>query len=237
MKILYSKLYKTKPTIEIIKYLSIISMLIDHVGVIYEGHETFRFIGRFALIGFIFVLAYNYRYNTKDKTAYKLRLLTWAIISQGPFMLVLGDTSFFNILFLLLLGLLSIDAIKNLKDGHIYYFVFRDKTYNLTILFYFISTFILSISIILSILTGYFFFGLTTIILLYYVYEYKYLLPLLLISTILINFSMVYALAAVISLVIIYYINVSFHMPRINKYYFYAFYPLHLLIIYACTKI
>ena len=58
---------KNNNTIELIKYLSILSMLIDHIGLMFfDRNEIMTFIGRFAFVGFSFILAYNYKNNTKN---------------------------------------------------------------------------------------------------------------------------------------------------------------------------
>ncbi|UCM99198.1 conjugal transfer protein TraX [Sulfurimonas sp. SWIR-19] len=149
MNLLYSKLYKNSVTIELIKWLSIIAMIIDHTAIVfYDNNEYMRFIGRFAFIGFAFVLAHNYRYFTRNKFDYKLRLVNWGTVSQIPFSLIFGAE--INILFLLAAGLYTIDAIENIKTGKVLY-----------------PTLIISAALILSLFSGYFIFGILLIVLFY----------------------------------------------------------------------
>jgi len=212
---------KTSDTLELIKYLSISSMVIDHVGYfVFDDNTVMRFIGRFALIGFSFLLAYNYKYNTRDKLLYKLRLLKWAIISQVPFMLLINHTFSINILFLLLMGLISIDVIDNLIKGT-------------TSIIKFWSILLLSSILVLSIYTGYFIFGVLLIVSFYYVHDHKNLVWLIVLNTVLLNFSLFFSIAGMISLCILYFINIDFSVPRVNKQLFYLFYPLHLLLIWS----
>lgn len=216
--------------IEIIKYLAIISMIIDHAGLIlFDDNLIMRAYGRFALIGFSFLLAYNYRYHTHDKFKYQMRLLTWGIISQVPYSLALGLDAGLNIMFLLYLGLNAINLIENLLD----------KTESKKeILFNILDVFTLSGLILLSYFTGYFIFGVLLIIFFYYSFENKAAIPFLFISAALLNgLNEIYALIGVASVFIIYYLQTTIYIQRINKYYFYAFYPLHLLILWLISLI
>lgn len=189
-------------------------MLVDHVGLILlDDNELMRFIGRFALVGFSFVLAYNYKYHTSDKQAYKKRLFIWALISQVPYMLIIG--MHLNIMWLLLAGLYAIDAVQLIKDE-------PNKIIR--------PTLYLTGAIVISLYAGVFVFGIITIVLMYYVNDTK-TCALLLISITLMNFNIVYGLAAQISYIGIYYINTNLHVERIKGFWFYAFYPVHIIII------
>jgi len=207
---------KNSSTLELIKWLSILSMLIDHMGLLlFDDNIYMRAIGRFALIGFSFLLAYNYRYNTHDKAAYKKRLLIWGLISQVPYSLAFGYEAGINIMFLLFMGLVAIEQLNTIY-----------KT-NKTI----IPSLILTFITIASYFTGYFLFGVLTIALFYFALESKISIVLLMISAALLNFSIVFGLAAVGSIFVIYYLNTTLKMKRLKGYYFYLFYPLHLLIL------
>lgn len=227
-------LKKTNSTLELIKYLSIISMIIDHIGVIFlDGNELYKFIGRFALIGFAFILAYNYKYHTKNKFNYKMRLLTFAIISQIPFMIAFDTQYHINILFLLLMGLYAIDSIEVLKENWTYYIpLHNEKVIDLTVVNHIMATIILSMVFILSYLTTYFIFGIAIIILMYYYQDNKKLLFPLLVSIALVNFNLIYGLAALGSFALIYYVNYDTRITRLNKYIFYSFYPIHLITLW-----
>lgn len=207
---------KESSTLELIKWISIISMIIDHIGLILcDDNIYMRTAGRFALIGFSFLLAYNYRYNTQDRAAYKKRLFAWGVISQFPYSLVFGLDAGLNIMFLLLMGLLTIDQLHTIY-----------KT-NKTI----IPSIVLSLILVASYYTGYFLFGVLVIVLFYFALESKIGIIFLMLAAALLNFNIVYGLAAVGSIFFIYYVHTSINIQRLKGYYFYAFYPLHLLII------
>jgi len=234
-------LKKNNSTLEVIKYLSMISMIIDHVGaVLYHDCIGCREIGRFAYIGFAFLVAYNYKYRTNNKFNYKMRLLTWSIISQVPHYLAFGNFYHLNILFLLLISLYSIDAIETLKEKYIYRFTFdpRSPEHDLTFLFHFFAVLVLALVAIVSFLTGYGVFGVLIIILFYYLEDFKKIFfPLLLISIALVNMDLIYAAAAIISFSIIYMLHIDFKIKRLNKYLFYSFYPVHLMLLWFLTKL
>jgi len=96
----------------VLKIIAIISMLIDHVGVtIYGGFSFFNYLGRFAFPIFCFQLVQGYQHTSNIKK-YFSRLLVFAIISQVPFSyflyLTTGEFHTLNIFFTLTLGLLAI---------------------------------------------------------------------------------------------------------------------------------
>jgi len=217
------KIYKNSSDLELIKYISIITMIIDHVGLLfYPGFNEFRIIGRFALIGFSFILAYNYRYNTKNKTQYKIRLFKWAIISQVPYSLAFGYEAGINIMFLLLMALITIDIFSSIYKN--------EKVL--------MPSFYLTTILILSYYTGYFLFGVLVIVFFYFALDNKINIIFLLLSLAALNFSLLYApFALVYAYIILYRLDTSFNIPRLQGYYFYAFYPTHLLILWLIALI
>ncbi len=222
--------HKDSSTLEIIKYLAIVSMTIDHAGIIlFDENEIMRAYGRFAYIAFAFLLAYHYRYNTHDKFQYQMRLLKWAFISQVPYSLALGIDAGLNIMFLLYMSINAINLTENLL---------QKTDSRKEILFNILDIFTLSALILLTYFTGYFIFGVLIIIFFYYTFENKAVMPFLLISAALLNgLSIIYAVAGVISVLIIYNLQTSLKLKRINKYYFYAFYPLHLIILWLISRV
>lgn len=209
-----NRLIKNSNTLELIKWLSILSMLIDHIGyTFYDSNIIMRFIGRFAFIGFSFLIAYHYRFNTHDKTLYKKRIFLFALLSQYPFSLLFPHL--INILFLLWYSLVILDNIELI--------IKEDKIVS--------PTLIISAGAILSYWSGYYFFGIFLIPLFYFLYLYEIALYLLILNVLFVNFTLIYALAGILSLYVILLSNISFKLKRINKYLFYWFYPLHLLIL------
>lgn len=92
-----------------LRIIACAAMLLDHIG--YITSDTFlRIIGRIAFPIFVYLI-YNGFTHTSSRFRYALRLAIFALISQIPFSLfVYGTPRFFpwNVMVTLLLGLLSI---------------------------------------------------------------------------------------------------------------------------------
>ena len=106
-----------------LKYIAIIAMVIDHIGAFFIPSSTiiysiFRFIGKLTapLMCYFLVEGYNY---TSSKNKYLVRLGIFSIISQFAFSLAISNKLFiptFNMIFTLFicfLVLLSYEKIKN----------------------------------------------------------------------------------------------------------------------------
>ncbi len=104
-----------------LKYLAIAAMLLDHIAYKFVPagivHETMRFIGRLANPIMCYFIAEGY-IHTRDIRKYILRLAVFALISWLPFdLFVYGEWPRANlgVIFTLLLGLLAItvyDAVR-----------------------------------------------------------------------------------------------------------------------------
>ena len=99
---------------ELLKWIAIITMTVDHVGVIlYPEFTVLRFIGRFSFPLFAYLLILGME-NTRNIRYYFTRLFIFALISQVPFFLALGYGPFdsLNIFFTLSSGLLFVYFFK-----------------------------------------------------------------------------------------------------------------------------
>jgi len=99
---------------ELLKWIAIITMTVDHVGaILYPEFTVLRFIGRlsFPLFAYLLILGLE---NTRNIRNYFIRLFIFALISQVPFFLALGFEPFgyLNIFFTLSSGLLFIHFFK-----------------------------------------------------------------------------------------------------------------------------
>lgn len=100
-----------------LKMIAACAMLIDHTAhVFFPAAIYMRCIGRLAFPIFAFMVAMGYSY-TKDIKKYMLRMLIFAIIAQIPYVYMVGsfDPIPFNVIFTLLFGLVSIYAIETGK--------------------------------------------------------------------------------------------------------------------------
>lgn len=94
-----------------IKLLAAVLMLVDHIGaVFFPGIAWFRIVGRFSFPLFILLVVEGEEY-THNFGQYCLRLLLLGILSQ-PIFWLLFRSSQWNILFVLLLGLLCLRLVR-----------------------------------------------------------------------------------------------------------------------------
>ncbi len=103
-----------------IKIIAILAMIIDHIGLFFfPEHTILRDIGRLAFPLFAWLIA-NGAYHTHDIQKYMKRLLALAVVSQVPFTIAnqhIGSPLFYlNVVFTLVLGLLSIYILKNCRN-------------------------------------------------------------------------------------------------------------------------
>jgi len=99
---------------ELLKWIAIITMTVDHVGVIlYPEFTVLRFIGRFSFPLFAYLLILGME-STRNIRYYFTRLFIFALISQVPFFLALdyGPFDSLNIFFTLSSGLLFVYFFK-----------------------------------------------------------------------------------------------------------------------------
>ena len=101
--------------------LAMAFMLCDHLwATLFPAQEWLTCIGRMAFPIFAFLIVEGY-FHTSDFKKYAGRLLAFALLSEVPFNLLYGSTPFYpfhqNVLWTLLLGLLSIRAIEKVRAG------------------------------------------------------------------------------------------------------------------------
>jgi len=99
-----------------LKCIAIITMLIDHIGAVLFPYEIgFRIIGRIAFPIFCFLIVEGF-YHTRDVRRYMLRLGAFAIISEVPYDLAFQgnvlDTDKQNVFFTLALGVLMMYLLE-----------------------------------------------------------------------------------------------------------------------------
>lgn len=102
-----------------LRYLALALMLLDHLwATVVPGNEWMTHLGRLAFPIFAFQAAEGY-YHTSNLKQYKKRLLLFALLSELPFNLMVGGSWLYpfhqNVMFTLLLGLLSIDAVERAR--------------------------------------------------------------------------------------------------------------------------
>lgn len=109
-----------------IKYMAMAAMLLNHIANVFLTSGTLLFeifvdIGYFTAITMCYFLVEGYRY-THSRKKYKRRLLLFAVISQIPYNLALSGDSVlvftgFNMLFTLYLCFLIIETMDQMPSG------------------------------------------------------------------------------------------------------------------------
>lgn len=111
-----------------LKFIAIIGMTMDHTGIVFGDYmPLWAKIILFAFGGLTFptmayLLVEGYR-HTSDFKRYALRLLVFALISVLPFMWAMHSPGL-NVIFRLLLGLLTLHLYDHMKNRTAFWFVF-----------------------------------------------------------------------------------------------------------------
>ena len=201
-----------------LKWIAAVSMVIDHVGILFFPELTvFRIIGRIAFPLFCFVLAEGFFY-TRNIRKYLLRLLLFAFLSEIPFDLafsgVFFDPESQNVFWTLFLGLLLLTLCRKLEGAReVWIFpllaVFCAAAYFLN--------------------TDYSLGGILIIFVFYYFRNRKWIRDLLYALILILVYGGIEA-AALVCIVPMHLYNRKRGRPM--KYFFYLFYPCHILALY-----
>lgn len=203
----------------LLKIVAIITMAIDHAGfILFSNNLIFRIIGRIAMPIFSFQIAIGFQ-KTRSKTKYIFRMFITALLSEIPLMLMLSSANYahstLNICFTFTFALAALYFIELAK---------KNKFFILISLFITLATLYIpmdyGIYVLLIVLFFYFFnnkkliytLGMIFITIIYCVSKNNFVQPYMLLS-----------------LPLLYLYNGK-KGPSL-KYYFYTFYPLHMLII------
>lgn len=204
-----------------LKWIAMVSMLIDHAGMaLFPQYLFLRIIGRLAFPIYCFLLVEG-AVHTSNKKQYLGRLFLFALLSEIPFDLLVSGRLLFldaqNVFFTLFLGLLAVFALEK----------WRASGYG-------------ALASLLLVLAAWFARtdyggGGVVIILLFYLFRQQKLLRT-------VSFGAATALLygglqnyAILSMGPVLCYNGK-RGPRV-KYFFYVFYPAHLLVLYFLKKI
>lgn len=243
-----------------IKLVAYFTMILDHIGhtfedsISYENYFYLRILGRIAFPLFAYALTIGFL-KTKSVKKYAARLFFWGIISQIPYYLFLNKpptdnneqnlflfsktflteifTSKLNIMFTLFFSILLLFIFKELVDK---------RKENLKISFLYALTFIGVFVLVHFLHVDYGLYGLITVLIFYIFRDNKLkmitLFSLLNIVSLLLFYTyeikIIHTNIQIFSLLSIMFIKGHHHKndtPLPYKHIFYAFYPLHLLIL------
>lgn len=105
-----------------LKVIALVSMVTDHCAYYLMEHgtllyEVMRCFGRIAFPMFAFLIAEGFR-HTRNRMKYFLQLLGFAVVSEVPWYLLNGADGAHNVLFTLALGVMALATFETLKkDG------------------------------------------------------------------------------------------------------------------------
>ena len=218
-----------------LKMIAITAMVADHVGYLFFPQiMIFRIVGRLTLPIMAFLITEGYR-RTRDVKRYMVRLGIFALISMMPYHLVFQH-SYFNMLFDLLFGLITI-YVSDMLDK-------EWKKWGV-VLFFFIIAFLigtdgaLGASVLVYLFHRYRnnFKKMTCAMVILYFLQVIGLVIMSIFtnnSNIIHNYTTWIRPFALCSLFLIYKYNGK--RGKNIKYFFYVFYPGHLLILYLIYK-
>ena len=222
-----------------LKIIALVTMLIDHIGAVIVQRTMsmpgfdhnfwnslywpLRMIGRLAFPIFCFLLVEGFTYTSNTKK-YLERMLIFAVISEIPFNLgVTGrlfDLKYQNVFWELALGIAALMCMKKIEEKA------GNYTMQVILRLAVISGFALSAEVLNL---DYGMYGIISIAALY-VFRQKKLSQLLVGAV-----SFCWEQAAPLAFLVIAFYNGK--RGRRIKYFFYAFYPAHLLILYIIARL
>lgn len=230
-------------TSNMLRTIAVLLMLSDHIwATAMSFGDWMTYIGRMAFPIFAFQIAEGF-VHTKSFKKYALRLLGFAIVTEIPFNFFYSSRFFNpyhqNVLFTLLLGLLAIKVIDGLKKDR------SGKNIGLSALYLFL---ILVASVIGFVDYGY--LGMLTVVMFYLMRDFPFAWLGQLVGMILLNITFFEGLVfpveilgktfeipsqgfAVFALIPIWlYGGRKGKSSKALQYGFYAFYPVHMLVLY-----
>lgn len=226
-----------------LKIIAIISMVMDHfaaavvyymllkeyspfctIDKLWKIYEGMRSVGRIAFPIYCFLIVEGFFY-TSNRKKYALRLGGFALISEIPFDLAFYDSILWwkhqNVFFVLVLGLITIMLLDKIKVQNME--AVSEKAVMLANLK---GMLVILMNCFLATLLhmDYYFFGILAIVIMYMTREYR--LKQCLTGAI----AFAWEMPAPLAYILLYFYNGK---RGINlKYFFYIFYPAHLLIFY-----
>ena len=208
-----------------LKILAIITMTIDHIGaIIYPNIDAFRIIGRISFPIFCFLLVEGFK-HTHNRFRYFIRLLLFAIITQPIYVYAFNNHELnilftFSLSFLLLSSIEFINKIINKYNKGIENYLYKTISYLLIYIIFLILSIILNVD--------YQALGISLVLIFYLSPNILLSLLLYLIIAITLNVNNI-QLYSLIAFIFIYFYNGK--KGKNIKYFFYLYYPLHLLFL------
>ena len=212
-----------------LKWIALLSMLIDHIGVIYLSYGSHallsvyslsRYIGRLSFPLFCFLLVEGF-YHTGDLCKYVQRMLGFAFLAEIPYDLAFGhkliDVSEQNVMWTLLLGVIMMCFIEKFEYSF---------TAKMTVVL--IAGFV---AVLLK--TDYSIWGILSIAI-FYMQRYDRKNALLLTCFLMFAQGKMQSFG-VLAIPFIMAYDGTKNDVKMPKYFFYAFYPVHILALWGIS--
>lgn len=232
---------------DLLRFTALFCMFLDHAWVaVIPGNNWMNYLGRIAFPIFAFQIAEGFR-HTSNLNRYFLRLSVFALLSEIPFNLLCSGQIFYpqyqNVLFTLVLGLFAVFLIDKMRKDPI------PKTLAASGV---LLIFVLVISNYFRVDYG--FAGVLTVVVFYLFRDFPFAWVLQLISLLILNvfvfsgrpflvkiFGNIYSfhvqIFALFSLIPIWLYNgKKGERGKILQYGFYAFYPVHMLLLFFLSE-
>lgn len=203
-----------------LKWIAIVTMVVDHIGaVLFPGEMVWRYVGRLSFPIFCFLLVEGF-YHTHDVRLYLARLGCFALISEIPYDIAFhGEILEFggqNVFFTLSLGIILMCLLKHCVEWPVK-----------------IAAVLLVMWLAVVLRTDYSFKGILLIAVFYLFHECLWAG---LACGAVWNFLWYGSVQGYGALAMIPIALYNGRQGRKMKYFFYAFYPVHLLILYMIAE-
>lgn len=230
-----------------LKIIAVISMVIDHFGVaivysmlqknyspfcttddLWKYYDIIRRLGRIAFPIYCFLIVEGF-YHTSDQKKYAMRLALFALLSEIPFDLALYHTPVWwqhqNVFFELLLGLVTIMLLDKRNPAQ------RGENVGMAVLSDVWSISLVFCSCMLATLLklDYRYYGILVIVIMYMTRECRWK------QCLAGAIAFMWEFPAPLTYGLIYFYNGKRGLRF--KYFFYIFYPLHLLLLYLFREL
>ena len=212
----------------LLKIIAVVSMLVDHIGAyLFPDILIFRIIGRIAFPIFAYFIAEGWK-RTRSKKKYFFMLVIFAVISQIPYFLLRRNLEL-NILFTFILSIALIYFIEKYKNNSILSMLGLAGIFLISVIGHIFG--IIDYGIIGILIPAIIYFVSNKNLSFLFFGILLCLIPLEIYLLDSITFQNSIQFFSLISLFLLYLYNGE--KGKINlKYFFYIFYPLHLLVIY-----
>ena len=209
------KKFKKNEKNDLLKTIGIVTMIVDHIGLIlFPQIQVFRVVGRVAFPIFAFAISDGYK-HTSNLKKYFFRLFVFATVSQIPFMLAVNPWKL-NVIFTLALSLAVVHFLKNKK--------------------YIAALVLVVLSIVIPMDFG--LYGALAASLFYFFKNKGYQIGAFVVLTIVHAAILGWAIQLLSIFGVLLILFFPDRMPKVQlpKYFFYWFYPVHLLLLFAIKQ-